>query len=209
MKRNRMIIKKFVHRMKNMTSARTLHRWIDFVSERRAARNCIRRVMQHMNNRRLGMGFRSWISHLHKSKAAMIKRQHHRRISMRFIHVSRNRKLNAAFRAWHSSCIIMKRNRMIIKKFVHRMKNITSARTLHRWIDFVSERRAARNCIRRVMQHMNNRRLGIGFRSWISYLHKSKAAMMKRQHHRRISMRFIHVSRKTENRRISTIHTET
>ena len=66
---NRMIIKKFVHRMKNMTSARTLHRWIDFVSERRAARNCIRRVMQHMNNRRLGMGFRSWISHLHKSKA--------------------------------------------------------------------------------------------------------------------------------------------
>ena len=147
MKRNRMIIKKFVYRMKNITSARTLHRWIDFVSERSVQLATAYRVMQHMNNRRLGIGFRSWISYLHKSKAAMMKRQHHRRISMRFIHVSQNRKLHAAFRAWHSRCITMKRNRMIIKKFVYRMKNITSARTLHRWIDFVSKKRAARNCI--------------------------------------------------------------
>ena len=114
----------------------------------------LNRFFSRMTNRRLGIGFRSWISYLHKSKAAMMKRQHHRRISMRFIHVSQNRKLHAAFRAWHSRCITMKRNRMIIKKFVHRMKNITSARTLHRWIDFVSERRATRNCIRRVMQHI-------------------------------------------------------
>ena len=49
-------------------------------------------------------------------KAAIVKRQHHRRISMRFIHVSKNRKLNAAFRAWHSNCTIMKRNRIIVKK---------------------------------------------------------------------------------------------
>jgi type III secretory pathway component EscV len=37
----------------------------------------LNRIFSRMMNRRLGMGFRSWISHLHKSKAAMIKRQHH------------------------------------------------------------------------------------------------------------------------------------
>ena len=62
-KHNRLIVQKFIYRMKNITISRTLRRWMEYVSETKNARSLVHRVVKTFKHKSMSMGYKKWLQY--------------------------------------------------------------------------------------------------------------------------------------------------
>ena len=164
-RRNRLKVSRFLHRMKTVYSARAFYAWVDARLEMKRQRHVMSRAERYFrraNAQVLSKAFNTWAENVFDNRR--------RRYALEKI-ISRWQRLqlSAPFNDWADWVDEVRANRVKLSRFLHRMRTVKTAAAFARWDENRVEMKRQRHVMSRAegyFRRANAQVLSKAFNTW-------------------------------------------